>query len=103
MCTERGFEGKSGLKKHSVFRCLKPNQKSNHPNTTSYDHFFHFLPHSKSEFEDKLGTAPGQKGSGSREPGDHIGIILLRNQRVNLTMIALAARHRKEEGRAVST
>ena len=67
---------------------------SNYPNRTSYNHF---LPYSKSELGGKLDIPPRQKGSGSKESGDQIRIIFS-NQRVNLTVIALATRHRKEEG-----
>lgn len=59
-----------------------PNQKSNHQNTTSNDHF---SPYSKSELGDKLGTAPSHRGSGSRESADQVRAVLS-DQRVKTTL-----------------
>lgn len=70
-----------------------PNQKSNYQNRTSNDHF---SPYSKSELRNKLGAAPGHRGSGSRESADQVRAVLS-DQRVNLTMAALAIRHSKRE------
>lgn len=66
-------------------------QKSNYPNRLPTT----ISAYSKSELGGKLGTAPGQRGSGSRESGDPTRITIS-NQRVNLTV---ATRHREEEGR----
>lgn len=69
-----------------------PNQKSNSQYRASYDHF---SPYSKPELGDKLGTAPGQKGSSIRELRDQVRAVLS-NQRVHLTVTALASRHRRK-------
>lgn len=68
------FKGTFGIKQALSSQMPKCPARSPTNKTTSYDHS---LPYSKSELGGKLGTVPGQRGSGGTESTEQVRVSSL--------------------------